>query len=384
MSYSKEEVIKLCKEIHGDKYDYSITEGVQNKLGKIKYICPVHGVREQILHNHLQGKGCLECANIKYKPHNKFTNDSFLEKASKKHNLNDYDWTDFDVNKRDENGKVEFCCKKHGKYWDWPSNFIQGHGCHTCHGREKNDEEVREELSKLHPELDFSQTKYSERGKNQKIKVICPKHGVQYISYYNLINGQGCYYCGREKTAIKKTITNEEFIKRAKNIFGDEYTYEHLDTYNRDEDGKVTITCKKHGDFKTLPTNFFKGVGCPICSESSLEREMRTFLEENNINYEYQCSKKRFKWLEKQKLDFYLPDYNVAIECQGGQHFKPVDKFDGENGFAKTILLDLTKKVKCRKNNLPLFYYSNEKYDFPYEVYTNKERLLNEIKKAAT
>ena len=32
---------------------------------------------------------------------------------------------------------------------------------------------------------------------------------------------------------------------------------------------------------------------------------------------------KRFKkWLGGQSLDFYLPDYNIGIECQGIQHFK--------------------------------------------------------------
>ena len=65
MAYSKEEVVKMCKKVHGDKYDYSITEGVQNVLGHIHYICPIHGVREQILHNHLQGKCCTECSKNK-------------------------------------------------------------------------------------------------------------------------------------------------------------------------------------------------------------------------------------------------------------------------------------------------------------------------------
>lgn len=381
MAYSKEEVIKLCKEVHGDKYDYSITEGVQNVLGKIRYICPIHGVREQILHNHLQGKECSECSKRKLGAYHKFTNENFLEKAKKKHNLDDYDWTNFDVNNRDEKGRVSFYCKKHGKYWDWPSNFIKGHGCHICHGKEKSDKEVREELSKLHPTLDFSQAKYSEKDQLRRIKVICPKHGEQLISYNNLMNGQGCYYCGRERTAIKKTITNEEFIRRGKEIFGDEYTYEHLDMFNRDEDGKVTVTCPKHGDFKILPTNFFKGVGCPICAESSLEGELRRFLEENNIEYIFRCGHKTFKWLGKQHLDFYLPKYNIAVECQGGQHFYSVDKFQGEEGLEKRILLDIDKRKKCRENNLKLLYYANfNNVKFPYKVYTNKEKLLKEIK----
>ncbi len=378
MAYSKEQVVEMCKKVHGDKYDYSITEGVQNKLGKIKYICPIHGVREQMFHNHLQGKECSECAKKKCGAYHKFTNENFFEKAKKKHNLEDYDWTDFDVNNRDEKGKVEFCCKKHGKYWDWPSNFIKGYGCHVCYGKEKNDDEVREELSKLHPELDFSQTKYSEHDGKYRIKVICPKHGEQLISYYNLINGQGCYHCGRETTAFKNTISNEEFIRRGREIFGDEYTYERIDMYNRDEEGKVTVTCPKHGDFKILPTNFFKGVGCPVCAESSLEGEMRRFLEDNGVDFE---PYKKFDWLGKQHIDFYLPKYNVGIECQGGQHFKPVDIFGGEDGFAKVVTLDMKKRRLCKENGVKLFYYANEKYNSPYKVYAKKNKLLEEIKR---
>lgn len=378
MAYTREQVIKMCKEVHGDKYDYSITEGVQNKLGKIKYICPIHGVREQMFHNHLQGKECSECAKKKCGAYHRFTNENFFEKAKKKHNLEDYDWTNFDVDNRDEKGRVEFCCKKHGKYLDWPSNFIKGYGCHVCYGKSKDDDDVREELSRLHPELDFSKTKYSEHDEKYRIRVMCPKHGEQLINYYNLINGQGCYYCGRETIAFKNTITNEELIRRGKEIFGEEYTYEHLDMYNRDENGKITITCPKHGDFKILPTNFFRGVGCPVCAESSLEGEMRRFLGDNNVEF---VPYKKFDWLGKQHLDFYLPEYNVAIECQGGQHFKPVDVFGGDDGFAKTVALDMKKKKLCKENGVKIFYYANERYNFPYKVFMKKERLLEEVKR---
>ena len=43
-------------------------------------------------------------------------------------------------------------------------------------------------------------------------------------------------------------------------------------------------------------------------------------------------------------LDFYLPDYDIAIECQGRQHFIPVDAFGGEMGFEDTVIRDKTKK----------------------------------------
>ena len=39
------------------------------------------------------------------------------------------------------------------------------------------------------------------------------------------------------------------------------------------------------------------------------------FLNKKHIIFEKQ---KRFNWLGRQSLDFYLPKYNIGIECQGG------------------------------------------------------------------
>lgn len=50
------------------------------------------------------------------------------------------------------------------------------------------------------------------------------------------------------------------------------------------------------------------------------------------------------KWLGKQRFDIYLPSYNIAIEYQGIQHFKPVDLFGGEEGFKQTVERDRRKK----------------------------------------
>ena len=52
-------------------------------------------------------------------------------------------------------------------------------------------------------------------------------------------------------------------------------------------------------------------------------------LEDHGIEYVYQ---KRFPWLGLLSLDFYLPEYNVAIECQGEQHFVPVGMWGGVDG----------------------------------------------------
>lgn len=387
MTYNKEQVIEMCKKVHGDKYDYSITEGAQNLLSKIKFICPIHGVITQTLNNHLQGKGCNKCANNNRGAYLKFTNENFIEKAKKRHDdLNEYDFSELNVDYRDEKGKIEIICKKHGKFKINPMYFIKGGGCPYCHGKTiRTDEEVRKELSELHPELDFTKTKYSERDSKYRIKVICPKHGEQLINYYNLKNGQGCYWCGRESTGSKNTITNEEFIERGKKIYGDKYTYEHLDMKNRDENGKVLVTCKIHGDFKSLPDFFYHGHACPKCQESRIEREIRMYLEENKIEYIYQCNRSKFSWLGLQSLDFYLPEYNVAIECQGEQHFIPAT-FGSKHVTSEESLnliqkRDKAKLKKCKSNGIKMFYYADYDYDFPYKVYRDKTMLIEDIKK---
>ena len=38
-----EEFIKRAKEVHGDKYDYSLVD-YKNMTTKIKIICPIHGI----------------------------------------------------------------------------------------------------------------------------------------------------------------------------------------------------------------------------------------------------------------------------------------------------------------------------------------------------
>ena len=59
-SYNNEDVIKMFKDVHGDKYDYSKVEYI-NTHKKVKIICKKHGVFEQTPKAHLVGQGCPIC-----------------------------------------------------------------------------------------------------------------------------------------------------------------------------------------------------------------------------------------------------------------------------------------------------------------------------------
>lgn len=77
-----EEFIEKAKKIHGDKYDYSLSEYLKIK-DRIKIICRDHGVFVQIVDNHLHGKGCPECKKINIKIKQKKQNgDGMARKTS--------------------------------------------------------------------------------------------------------------------------------------------------------------------------------------------------------------------------------------------------------------------------------------------------------------
>ena len=56
-----EQFIQKAREVHGDKYDYSLVDYVQI-FSKVKIICPEHGEFEQRASGHLNSRGCKYCA----------------------------------------------------------------------------------------------------------------------------------------------------------------------------------------------------------------------------------------------------------------------------------------------------------------------------------
>lgn len=72
----------------------------------------------------------------------------------------------------------------------------------------------------------------------------------------------------------------------------------------------------------------------------------------------FSSKKSLLKWLGRQRLDFYLPEYNIAIEYQGEQHFKPVKYFGGEKRYLDRLERDNRKKILCEENNVKIIYFS--------------------------
>lgn len=151
-------------------------------------------------------------------------------------------------------------------------------------------------------------------------------------------------------------LTTEEFIERARKLHGDEYDYSKVKYVNIETE--VCIICNKHGEFWQTPNNHLRGQGCPNCIKYNLENCIEKLLNSICVSFEKQ---KTFEWLKnkrKLRLDFYLPKYNIAIECQGIQHFNDIPYFGGKNKLEYVKNNDKLKNTLCNKYNIHLLYFN--------------------------
>ena len=284
----------------------------------------------------------------------KKTNKQFIEEANIRHDFKyDYSKTQY-INKRE---KVCIICPKHGEFWQEASSHLKGCGCPKC-GKESsqkrqslNTEQFIERAKKVHGDkYDYSKTEYISPRK--KICIIDKEFGEFWMMPYAHLNGQGCPSRRGEKISKANSKSKEKFIEDAIQIHGDKYDYSKTEYINSST--KICIICPIHGEFWQRPKDHTQGIGCPVCKSSHLEMEIKNWLDNNNVEYVYQYRDKIFGL---QSLDFYLPKYNIAIECQGEQHFRPVKYFGGIKEYNKVKKLDKIKKEICDKNGIRLIYY---------------------------
>jgi hypothetical protein len=365
---STSEFIEKSIKTHGNKFDYSKVEYIGSHT-KVCIMCPEHGEFFQSPTNHLSGNGCPKCAyKYKYGKYRLTTLETFLTQAKEIHR-DKYDYSK--VEWKNTRTPITITCPTHGEFSQVPQNHIRLKcGCRKC-GREIAKSKVNkyntiyfiEYAKEIHGnKYDYSMSKCFYATDN--VEIICPVHGKFEQSANQHLQGHGCPKCNFDQMAKDRSMGKEFFINKSKELFGEKYDYSKVEYINGQKN--VRLICTIHGEFEVTPNNHLsKKSGCPICNESKLERELAFILDKQNIKYE---RFKRFKWLGRQSLDLYLPEYNIAIECQGIQHFKPVD-FAGKGkewanqSFKETKKRDDIKLKKCISNNIKMIYIiDNEKY----------------------
>lgn len=367
--------LKQAHAVHGNKYDYSKVV-LKTRREEVCIICPIHGEFWQQPYNHtVQKQGCPQCARESNAI--KITKDTewFLEKARAIHgDKYDYSETKYVA------ARVKLCVichekddggHEHGRFWLTPHQHLtHSGGCPKCGHPKHTIEWFIEKARSLYGDLyDYSNTVYENN--HTKVIITCHEHGDFEIFPSSFFRGAGCPKCAG------RNLTQDEVIEQFHLVHGDRYDYSKVEYVNKTT--PVCIICKKHGVFLQTPAGHLLGQGCPTCNQSHLENEIERFLKSQNYLYKKQ---KTFPWLKDKgamKLDFFLPDYGVAIECQGEQHFFASDFMGGEEKLIKLQNRDSLKENLCLDHGINVLYYSDLGIDYPYPVYEDLSLLLKAI-----
>lgn len=339
---------------------------------KYEYICKKHQDKgSQFIdwgHFHCSAHGCSFCGRKK------------CDDARRK-DLSEYNGKELaeskgfeyvGMSRHDKKIWVQFICPKHRQYGvqEMPYNNMKRVviGCQHCIGRNDDEEEVLKEIHDINPFLELLD---SYQGRTKRIRMYCTRHNmVSHKTPYEAIIGKGCYMCGLEKLSQQAKLPEGVFSSRLNNI------YPHIkltDGYNG-----VTELANFHceicnSDFIDYPA-YVERRGCPVCDGFSVERKIGVLLTKYDIQYKPQYSFNDCKDQRALPFDFYLPKYNLLIEYDGQQHYRPVN-FGGisdeeayEN-FKITQLHDSIKNNYCDVHNIPLLR-------IPYWEQKNIEQII--------
>ena len=178
--------INNAKIIHGDKYDYSLVNYINNKT-KVTIICSIHGEFEQRPNNHINLKqGCTKCSKS-------LNNELFSQKIKNKFGdlytlVSDY------ISYKD---KVKINCVNHGEFEQTPENLFKGYVCNYCKNKLNTNTFIIKSIEIHGDKYDYSLVNYS--NKTTKVKIICPIHGKFEQRPSDHLNGCGCPMCRESK-----------------------------------------------------------------------------------------------------------------------------------------------------------------------------------------
>ena len=356
------------KEVHGDIYTYSDFSNYKSNDDIITITCEKHREFPCSIANHTAGKGCPKCGREKVTEAVKFTKEevqnSFFETHGDKYGYDKF------LEYENIEQTIDIFCKEHNEYFPQTiASHKRGHGCPKC-GMEKSNmhkskshEQYIKDIEERHGDLyDFSKVIYTRS--DEKIDIICRKHGIFKQVAGDFRQGGGCKQC-----AIENSRSNtEEFIEKAIKIHGDAFDYNKVFYFNTIT--PVTITCKKHGDFEQLPNGHLNGNGCNKCSNgvSKAEQEIADYLKQF-VNVE-QSNKKE---LEGKELDIFIPELRLAIEFNG--LYWHSDRFKDKN-------YHVNKLKMCKEKEIKLIQIFEDEWRHKKEII--KSRLLNLIGKNET
>lgn len=285
ISHTSNEFIEKAREIHGNKYDYSKVEYINNRT-KVCIICPEHGEFWQIPYDHLQGRGCTTCGY--YIAGNKVvTTEDFIARAREIHG-DRYDYSQVVYTKT--LNKVIIVCPEHGAFQQAAHSHLSGNGCPHCaknHLAEmyKFSKEQFINNSKYWHGNYYDYSKVDYINNYTPVTIICPIHGEFQQTPSNHMAGRGCSLCNKMSAGEQAVYDflkskNIEFITQYKlqstvNQSGFMFVDFYLPEYN--------TYIEYNGIQHYVPVDYMGGQ-LQFEKQQRRDSELRQYCEHNNIN----------------------------------------------------------------------------------------------------
>jgi len=247
------------------------------------------------------------------------------------------------------------------QYLSTPLRIYRKSKCPCCNVDYRNQTEDERHENFLKSVYSMYGEEYTIIGKYKKssepIEIIHNTCGnIFKMTPNNFLRGRQCLLHRGERVSKSRSFSYEEIKQKIFDTVGDEYKLLSIDYINANE--KLIFKHNTCGNvFKMTFSNFYyNNQGCPKCKNSKGESRIIKFLDEQNIEYEYQ---KRFDGLVginnwKLSYDFYIPNKNMLIEYQGEQHNHSVECFGGDKTFQRQKEHDKRKKKYAKDHNIKL------------------------------
>lgn len=257
---------------------------------------------------------------------------------------------------------VTLYCEKHNNLFTikWDTYKNRKIWCKICNDEEKYD---LEKYQKIINSIITGYTVLDYKKVNSKlfllIKCNNPEHPPYWAYWNHLKNGHLCSECQNNKRKNTDIFKNQ--LEKITNDY--EVVGEYINAIT-----PIKIRHKTCGSiYDVTPNRFLNGNRCPYCNSSNGEKIVSEVLDLFGIYYIRQFRFKDCIDIRSLPFDFYLPNNNICIEFQGEQHYYPIEKFGGEEGFEILKKHDKIKKEYCQKNGILLieidFHQINKIYD---------------------
>ena len=270
--------------------------------------------------------------------------------------------SDYEKSSKHVNIKHNICGNE---YRVIPNNFFRGRRCPFCNGnnaKQKNTEQFKKEVYDLVGNEYEVIGDYVNRSTNIKMKHNkCGR--VYYVQPGNFLYKSRCIECYYDSLRAKE----EDIRLKVKNCLGNSYKILEYKGLSKEKSVLKHLKCNK--TFKVrLNDVLYKKSGCPYCVQSRGEDYIESYLLEHNIEYEQQKRFEDLKSIRQLSYDFYIPKYNLLIEYQGEQHFKP-------KNFGGISLEEAKRRLEKQKihDTLKRNYAKEHKYiliDISYKLNT--------------